>query len=197
VNLEGALTWAFEFEDRPYFAGFRALATNGIDKPVLNVFRMFAKMQGERLAVESDGSVSLDAMMRHGVRERPDVSGFASHDGKTLYVMLWHYHDDDLPGPTANVRLSLSKLSVATGTATIEHFAIDVDHSNAYSAWQRMGSPQHPTPAQYAQLERAGQLALGEPIGPVPIQAGVADVRLAIPRQAVSMLVVHVDRSGE
>ncbi len=23
VNLEGALTWAFEFEDQPYFAGFR------------------------------------------------------------------------------------------------------------------------------------------------------------------------------
>ena len=27
VNLEGALTWAFEFEDQPYFAGFRVLAT--------------------------------------------------------------------------------------------------------------------------------------------------------------------------
>ena len=27
VNLEGSLTWAFEFEDQPYFAGFRVLAT--------------------------------------------------------------------------------------------------------------------------------------------------------------------------
>ena len=98
VNLEGALTWAFEFEDQPYFAGFRSLATNGIDKPVLNVFRMFAKMSGERLAVESDGAVSLDAMMRRGVREKPDVSAFASRDGNKLYVMVWHYHDDDLPG---------------------------------------------------------------------------------------------------
>ena len=44
VNLEGALTWAFEFEDQPYFAGFRVLATNGIDLPVLNVFRMFSRM---------------------------------------------------------------------------------------------------------------------------------------------------------
>jgi xylan 1,4-beta-xylosidase len=44
VNLEGALTWSFEFEGQPYFAGFRSLATNGIDKPVLNVFRMFARM---------------------------------------------------------------------------------------------------------------------------------------------------------
>src|SRR4051812_49512991 len=30
VNLEGALTWAFEFEDQPYFAGQRVLASNGI-----------------------------------------------------------------------------------------------------------------------------------------------------------------------
>ena len=29
INLEGALTWAFEFEDQRYFAGFRALASNG------------------------------------------------------------------------------------------------------------------------------------------------------------------------
>ena len=50
VNLEGALTWAFEFEDQPYFAGFRVLATNGIDLPVLNVFRMFSLMGGRRVA---------------------------------------------------------------------------------------------------------------------------------------------------
>jgi xylan 1,4-beta-xylosidase len=49
VNLAGAVTWAFEFEDQPYFAGFRDLATNGVDKPVLNVFRMFGLMEGDRV----------------------------------------------------------------------------------------------------------------------------------------------------
>src|SRR5262249_56551054 len=57
VNLEGALTWAFEFEDQPYFAGFRALATNGVPLPVLNVFRMFARMRGRRLEAESSARV--------------------------------------------------------------------------------------------------------------------------------------------
>ena len=47
VNLEGALTWAFEFEDQPSFAGFRTLATNGVDKPVLNIFRMAGLMRGK------------------------------------------------------------------------------------------------------------------------------------------------------
>ena len=68
VNLAGALTWAFEFEDQPYFAGFRALASNGIDLPVLNVFRMFAKMGGKRVAAESDGAVPLDEILKSGVR---------------------------------------------------------------------------------------------------------------------------------
>ena len=72
VNLLGAVTWAFEFEGQPYFAGFRDLATNGIDKPVLNVFRMFAKMSGRRIAVESDAAVPLETILRTGVRAKPD-----------------------------------------------------------------------------------------------------------------------------
>ena len=54
------LTWAFQFEDQPYFDGFRALATNGIDKPVLNLFRMAALMRGDRVKTESSGRTPLD-----------------------------------------------------------------------------------------------------------------------------------------
>src|SRR5262245_33853758 len=93
VHLEGALTWAFEFEDQPYFAGFRSLATNGVDKPVLNVFRMFSKMSGRRIAAESDGAVPLDTLLRRGVRDKPDVAALASLDKKRLCVLAWHYHD--------------------------------------------------------------------------------------------------------
>ena len=192
VNLEGALTWAFEFEDQPYFAGFRSLATNGIDKPVLNVFRMLAKMSGERLAVESDGAVSLDQIMRRGVRDKPDVAGFASRDGETLYVMLWHYHDDDLPGPAAEVELSLANLPQASGKAKIKHFTIDAEHSNGYAAWLKMGSPQEPSAEQYAELERAAQLAEGAAIEPVDVESGTATLRLTLPRQAVSLIVVEL-----
>src|SRR6185295_6543582 len=77
VNLEGALTWAFEFENQPLFAGFRTLATGGIDKPVLNVFRMFSKLTGRRLPALSDGAVSLDEILRGGVRGKPDVAALA------------------------------------------------------------------------------------------------------------------------
>jgi len=188
VNLEGALTWAFEFEDQPYFAGFRSLASNGIDKPVLNVFRMFARMHGRRLAAESSGSLTLDDMMRRGVRDQPDVSAIASLEDNKLSVMVWHYHDDDVAGPDAEVELNLGGLTTAKDNARLEHFRIDEDHSNAFTAWKKMGSPQQPTAAQYAQLEKAGQLAaLGE-AQTVRVNGGASTVKFKLPRQGVSLL---------
>ncbi len=64
------MTWAFEFEDQAYFAGFRVMASNGIDLPVFNVFRMLSRMGAERVPAVSDGAVDLDAMMKAGVREQ-------------------------------------------------------------------------------------------------------------------------------
>jgi xylan 1,4-beta-xylosidase len=187
VNLEGALTWAFEFEDQPYFAGFRSLATNGFDKPVLNVFRMFSHMTGQRLAVESDAAVPLETILRRGVRGEGDVSALASLDKGKLCVLVWHYHDDDVRGAVADVELTLTGLPVKSGEAQLQHFRIDDDHSNAFTAWKRMGSPQQPTSAQYAQLERAGRLtALGEP-EKLRLEDSKTVVKLSLPRQSVSL----------
>ncbi len=188
VNLEGALTWAFEFEDQPYFAGFRTLASNGLDKPVLNVFRMFSRMGGRRLALQSDQAVTLETILKDGVRVRPDVSGLASLDGHKLCVLVWHYHDEDLPGPEAAVELMLNGLPLDEGEAKLRHFRIDEDHSNAFTAWKRMGAPPQPTSEQYAQLEQAGQLtAMGQP-ETVHITNARATLRFHLPRQAVSLL---------
>jgi xylan 1,4-beta-xylosidase len=188
VNLEGALTWAFEFEDQPYFAGFRSLASNGLDKPVLNVFRMFAQMHGQCLAVESDHAVPLESILKDGVRDQPDVSAMASLDAGQLCVIAWHYHDDDVPGPDAVVELTFAGLPLRAGEARLQHFRIDEDHSNAFAAWKRMGSPQQPTPAQYAQLEQAGQLAALGPPQTLRVENGAASLTFTLPRQAVSLL---------
>jgi xylan 1,4-beta-xylosidase len=191
VRLEGALTWAFEFEDQPYFAGFRALATNGIDLPVLNVFRMFAKMGGRRLAVESDHGVPLEEVLKDGVRGRPDVSALASLEEGRVCVLAWHYHDDDVPGPEAEVELALSGLPLASGDAKVEHFRIDAGHSNSYAAWQRMGSPARPGREEHALLEKAGRLARLRAPETLRVEGGKAALRFRLPRQAVSLLVVE------
>jgi xylan 1,4-beta-xylosidase len=188
VNLEGALTWAFEFEDQPYFAGFRSLASNGLDKPVLNVFRMFAKMSGRRLVAESSGAIALEEMVRRGVRGKPDVAALASLDGNKLSLLMWHYHDDDVAGPDAAVELRLASLPVANGTVKLEHFRIDENHSNAFAAWKRLGSPASPTPSQYDQLERAGHLAQIDGVKLARIANSETVVKFNLPRQAVSLV---------
>jgi xylan 1,4-beta-xylosidase len=192
VNLMGALTWAFEFEDQPYFAGFRALATNGVELPVLNVFRMMARMGGRRLPVESGAEVPLDSILRTGVRGAPDVSALASLAPGKLAALVWHYHDDDVPGPDADVRLALAGLPAGAGEARVTHWRIDDRHSNAYAEWKRMGSPIAPTRAQYAQLLAAARLAplAGAP-GTVRVDGGRATLAFALPRQAVSLVVLE------
>ena len=191
VNLEGALTWAFEFEDQPYFAGFRSLATNGIDKPVMNVFRMFSNMDGQRLPVTSDAAVSLPDLLRGGVRKAPDVSAFASLSGKKLCALVWHYHDDDLPGPDAAVALKIPGLPLASGNATLTHYRVDETHGNSFTLWKAQGQPQSPTPAQYAELEAAGKLAeLGKP-STIPVSNHSATLDFKLPRQGVSLIVLE------
>ncbi|HVY70556.1 MAG TPA: beta-xylosidase, partial [Verrucomicrobiae bacterium] len=191
VNLEGVLTWAFEFEDQPWFAGFRVLASNGVDLPVLNVFRMFSHMSGQRLAVESSGAVALDDMLKGGVRTQPDVSALASMDGRKLWVVAWHYHDDDLPGPDAKMELDLVGLPLREGEARVREFRVDATHSNAFTAWQKLGSPARPTAAQYKILEKAGQLAVVGSPAKIVVRENQAKLSLDLPRQAVALLEVE------
>jgi xylan 1,4-beta-xylosidase len=191
VNFEGALTWAFEFEDQPYFAGFRSLATNGIDKPVLNVFRMFSRMSGDRLAVESDGAVPLMTILKEGVRGKPDISAMAAIDKNKLTIMVWHYHDEDLPGPDAQIDLVIEGLSSRFSNAKCQHFRIDRDHSNAYTLWQELGRPQNPTQEQYAQLEKDGQLAQIAIPEMLSGKDGRITFQFKLPRQGVSLLTLE------
>ncbi|HWI57798.1 MAG TPA: beta-xylosidase, partial [Bacillota bacterium] len=190
VNFEGALTWAFEFENQPYFAGFRVLASNGLDLPVLNVFRMFAQMGGQRLSVTSSADPGVETLRTRGVRAAPDVSALASLDRGKVSVLVWHYHDDDLPGPDAAIELSLTGLPLPDGPVQCQQCRIDADHSNAFEAWKRLGSPPNPTPEQYTQLEQAGRLArLGTET--LRVAGGQASLRFLLPRQGVSLVVLE------
>jgi len=188
TNMEGMLTWAFEFEDKQYFEGFRTLATNGIDKPILNLFRMEGMMRGERVQVTSSGAAGTDHILQAGVQGAPDIDGLATRSDREMAVLLWNYHDDNLPAPAAPVHLALAGLPAGAGRVLVEHYRIDDEHSNAYTVWQAMGSPQKPTPEQYAKLEAAGQLQLlGSPEW-MEAKGGQVEVRFDLPRQGVSLV---------
>jgi xylan 1,4-beta-xylosidase len=192
VNLEGAVTWAFEFEEEPLFAGFRVLATGGIDLPVLNVFRMFALMGKERIAAQSTSDPGLETLLKDGVRDAPDVSAFASRHKNQLTMLLWHYHDDDLPGPDAAVSLQVSEMPAGVTDARLTHYRIDETHSNAFSVWKNLGSPAAPDADQYRQLEEACQLARLKAPDTVAVKNGESTLEFRLPRQAVSLVVLDL-----
>ena len=187
VNFAGALTWAFTFEDQPYFAGFRQLMTTGqIPLAVLNVFRLMARMSGDRLSSASDGQIALEKMVADGVREQPDVGVMASRsgDGK-VSAFLWHYHDDDLPGPDAEVRVHIANLPGEPTSLRV--LRVDKEHADAYAAWQTMGSPAEPTDEQVRQLREAAMLT-EEAIEVESFADGRATVRVVVPRHGVCLL---------
>jgi len=188
VNLIAMLSWSFEFEGKDYFEGFRTLATNGVDKPVLNVFRMAGLMSGERVATTSTGAVPLKDLVGEGVRQAPDVDAFATKADHEAAVMLWNYHDDDVPAPDAAVEVSVAGIPAGVKRVLLEHYRIDDTHSNSYTVWKKMGSPQSPTAEQYAELKAAGQLELLTSPQWLDVTDGKVRIDMMLPRQATSLM---------
>ncbi|MDB5246607.1 MAG: beta-xylosidase [Segetibacter sp.] len=188
VNLLGAVTWAFEFEDQPWFRGFRDLATNGVDKPVLNVFRMFGMMHGNRAEIKQNLSYDFRSVRDSSVRgSKPDINAIAAKDDRTATVMVWNYHDNnDLTKPASPVTIEMN--GIPTGKVMMRHYRIDQKFSNSYEVWKGMGSPKAPSPAQVEELEKAGQLQLYTSPEWVTVKNGQLNVKMELPVQAVSLV---------
>ena len=188
VNLEGALTWAFTFAGQPWFAGYRQLATNGIDLPVVNVFRLFSRLGPEQVSATSSGEVPLEQIVADGVRGPPDVGVLASRsENGTVDILLWHYHDDDVPGPAAAVSLVISGLASGPDRQA-RVWRVDHDHGNAFSAWQAMGSPANPTQQQIDRLVQAARMT-AQPLRLGPrARAGSVSLERSLPRHSVELI---------
>jgi xylan 1,4-beta-xylosidase len=190
VNLLGVVSWSFEFEDQPWFHGFRDLATNGIDKPVLNVFRMFGMMGPDRVDARSDKGFTYKSVIDSGVRgSRTDVGALASKGPDYATVMFWNYHDDDKFSPDASVEFSMT--GIPARKVNITQYRIDKDHSNSYEVWMKMGSPQDPSPEQYAELEKAGMLEMYGKKSKGKVKNNVLLVSTPIQRQGVGLLKIE------
>jgi len=191
VNFLGAVSWSFEFEDQKWFAGFRDLATNGVNKPVLNVFRMFGLMKGYIAETTSSMPLSAETMTQQSVREAADINALASisDDERTAAVMIWNYHDDDLPAAPAQVSLRIRNLpNIPARKVLLTHYRIDKEFSNSYEVWKSMGSPQNPSKEQIEVLEKSGQLKMYTSPEYVDVTNNGLRVEFDLPRQGVSLI---------
>jgi xylan 1,4-beta-xylosidase len=188
INFVGAVTWAFEFEDQPYFAGFRELATNGVDKPVMNAFHMLGLLGSQLIKTTSSGALPGDVIVNEGVRDRPDMNAIATRKDREVEILVWNYHDDDIAVPDAPIDLVVTGLPADVIHALLEHFRVDSSHSNAFTVWKEMGSPQSPSPRDSERLQSAGQLQLLNSPAWVELQGGEMHLSFALPRQGLSLV---------
>ena len=187
INLTGAVNWSFEFENQPWFAGYRDLATNGVDKPVLDVFRMLGMMKGNRVEVSGNLAYNFKTICDSSVRgKQTDINALACKGKNIITVLVWNYHDLDLKDNGSPVEIKIK--GIPAKRATLTHYRVDNEHSNAYEAWKKMGSPQNPTTEQIATLQRAGQLEMLSGPEELKIDNSVALIKMLLPRQAVSLL---------
>ena len=121
------------------------------------------------------------------IRDRADINALASLDENTASVMVWNYHDNDLPAPDAEITLNIEGLS--TKRVLIHHYRVDKQYSNSYTEWREMGAPQQVTNRQYEVLEKSGQLdLLTSPQWQDVPENGNIPIIFSLPRQGVSLI---------
>jgi len=186
------LTWAFMFVGERCFEGTRAFSTQGIDKPILNLFRMYAHMGGQELHFES--TVARDPMADDDLwdcGEGPDISGFATLSGSSsLEVLLYNHHDDWDMGGEYVIELDIENLPFGKKTLVLRHYRIDHSHSNAYGEWVRQGRPMYPAPGQRAVIRSREGLELLEPPREITLHEGKVTLCFTLPVHGISLLTI-------
>ena len=191
VKLGGLLTWAFTFPGTPYFAGYRALATNGINLPVMGAFKLLGRLAGSRLPLTSTGALTLDDILTNGVRGRPEVDGMATVNGTAIQILVWNYHDDLVTVAATPVRLAVNVPASFAANVRVSHLRVDESHGDAYTVWVAQGMPASPSSAQVTALQQAMDPSLLVPDRTVAVAAdGSIGVDFDLPRFGVSLVTI-------
>jgi len=184
------LTWAFLFVGERCFEGTRAFSTQGIDKPILNLFRMLARLGDEEVSLVSTGSKDpLAYADPYGRDAGPDISGLAALAGnKILAILLVNHHDDwDVAGEYP-VSLAVENLPFDSTDLVVRHYRIDATHSNAHTVWMQQGQPMYPTPGQDQAIRARDGLEMLRPAERIASQDGRVTLGFTMPVHSVSLL---------
>ena len=185
-----ALTWAFTFHGERCFEGTRTFTTHGIDKPILNLFRMYASLGHTRLHLDSSGAQ--DPQSREGEYspcEEPDIDGIATMSvKKTIEILVYCHHDDwDVTGEY-DVEVEVNNLPFEGSKAAFTHYRIDRCHSNAYTEWVRQGRPSYPPAAQTRVIKSREGLELFQPKTEIPLLGRRFKKTITLPVHGISLL---------
>jgi xylan 1,4-beta-xylosidase len=197
ANLELATTWSFYIEGERCFEGTRSLLTQGrIEKPVLNAYRLLARLGERRLALRSDGAWSLDRLDAPDSHMPEEVDGMAAMDAADrVTVLLWRHADDQYRTDAGETRAEVRLVGLPGGwrQVSVRHWRIDATHSNSHHAWREMGGPAYPTDAQAERMRRQQGLARLEPDRVAGVRDRALTLTVHLPLPSCSLLEISAD----
>jgi xylan 1,4-beta-xylosidase len=154
---------------------------------VLNALRMLAMLKGDRLVAQSSAALPIDTILADGVVAAPDLDVAATRDSEVVNILVWNYHDDDVPDAKA-ADVSLEVAGLGDAPVVSRHFRMDRDHSNAHTLFLADGAPQPPSAEQYARLKAADGLEMLEEAQTLQPDGGAVKLGFSLPRSAVSLI---------
>lgn len=191
AQVHQATTWSFYFEGERFFEGTRSLFTaEGVEKPVLNAYRMLARLGDARLAVESSHAWSLDDAEARMPEEVDALATATGGDG--VSVLVWRHADDQYAtdGREADVTLRIVRLPFG-GDVRVRHTRIDARHSNSHAMWRALGSSQDTSESELRAIKERQGLEPLEPDRTESARDGALALRLALPLPSVSLIEVR------
>ncbi|MDY0167580.1 MAG: hypothetical protein RBS80_13620 [Thermoguttaceae bacterium] len=177
----------YEVARKTDFEGKRTASTlNGFDKPLLNGYRMLAKLGPEFVSSRVEPS------------EAP-VTAVAARDGEQqTAVLVAHFRNDhpDNAGPSAAVELEIGTRWPAGTQVTLHHWRVDETHSNAYTIYRALGRPEQPSAEQIEQIKARMGLEQFEEPRKLRID-GPVRLKVDLPCNALSLIELVAAADGE
>ncbi len=163
ARVAAATTWSWYFEGDRFFEGTRSLFTaNDIATPLVNAYRMLARLGDQRLHLQSTAGREADQL--DDMHDRAEVDGLAAWDGRDrITVLIWHHCDDQYRSGDAHVEFTVRSIPFEGRPMRLRHLRIDHNHGNSHSVWLSQGRPQAPDPDQLNELAARSGLEALEP----------------------------------
>jgi hypothetical protein len=100
---------------------------------MLNVFRMYSRMQECRRRREPGAEVPSAEMLKGGVRRNADVAALAGRDGKALTAVVRHYHEQATCLEARLPRLSSRLDGLEEASARVARRRIDATRGDGFT----------------------------------------------------------------
>jgi xylan 1,4-beta-xylosidase len=193
VSVGQASSWSFYFEGERFFEGTRSFLTaGGIEKPLLNGYRMLAQLGARRIQAESTAHWPIATLHVAGGRNMPEeIDTLASRSqDDNVTVLVWRHTDDQYQLDEQETPVQINITGLDATAYTVRHFRIDSTHSNAHTVWQSLGCPQDPTAEQLAAIKKRQGLEELEPAHQSSPVHGSLSLQVLLPLPSVSLLVL-------